>query len=173
MYKFRYGFMKDNVNIFQLMYSATDSFIFETIGENFNELMQKHNDFFYLSYFPKGSQYFCNDNKKVPAKMRDEYGGKIIYETTILKSKIYSIRTVDKNEKIIHKGRNSFIRYDEYEDTCTNKKVINNTMSGIKSKNQEIFTYEINKRSLCDFDAKRYILADGINTLAYGHFIKN
>ena len=94
MYKFRYGFMKDNVNIFQLMYSATDSFIFETIGENFNELMQKHNDFFYLSYFPKGSQYFCNDNKKVPGKVKDEYGGKIIYETTILRSKNYSIRTV-------------------------------------------------------------------------------
>ena len=105
--------------------------------------------------------------------MKDEYHGEIIYETTILKSKIYSIRTVDKNDKIIHKGNNSFIRYDEYEDTCTNKKVINNTMSGIKSKNHEIFTYEINKRSLCDFDDKRYILSDGINTLAYSHFIKN
>ena len=46
------------------------------------------------------------------------------------------------------------------EDTCTNKKVINNKMSGIKSKNHEIFTYEINKRSLCDFDDKIYIFAD-------------
>ena len=42
-------------------------------------------------------------------------------------------------------------------------------MSGIKSKNHEIFTYEISKISLCDFDDKRYISADGINTLAYGH----
>ena len=42
-------------------------------------------------------------------------------------------------------------------------------MSGIKSKNHEIFTYEINKRSLCDFDDKIYIFADWINTLAYGH----
>ena len=56
MYKFRYAFMKDNVNIFELLYSDTDSFIFEIIGENFNELMHKHNDFFDLSYFPKGSQ---------------------------------------------------------------------------------------------------------------------
>ena len=92
--------------------------------------------------------------------MQDEYGGKIICEITTLKSKIYSIRTVDKNEKSIHKGHNSFIRYDEYEDTRTNKKVINNKMSGIKSKNQEIFTYESNKRSLRDFDDKIYIFAD-------------
>ena len=42
-------------------------------------------------------------------------------------------------------------------------------MSGIKSKNHEIFTYEISKRSLCNFDDKIYILADRINTLAYGH----
>ena len=101
--------------------------------------------------------------------MQDEYGGKIICEITTLKSKMYSIRTVDKNEKSIHKGHNSFIRYDEYEDTRTNKKVINNKMSGIKSKNHEIFTYESNKRSLRDFDDKIYIFADWINTLAYGH----
>ena len=80
MYKYRYGFMKDNVNIFELLYSDTDSFIFEIIGE---------------------------------------YGGKIIYEITTLKSKMYSIRTVDKNEKSIHKGHNSFIGYDEYEGRYT------------------------------------------------------
>ena len=30
-------------------------------------------------------------------------------------------------------------------------------------------TYESNKTSLSAFDGKRYILDDGINTLAYGH----
>ena len=42
-------------------------------------------------------------------------------------------------------------------------------MRGIKSKKREIITYESNKRSLPDFDDKRYILDDGINTLPYGH----
>ena len=40
MQKFRYGFMKDNVRIFKLLYSDTDSFIYE-IGENFYEIMNK------------------------------------------------------------------------------------------------------------------------------------
>ena len=42
-------------------------------------------------------------------------------------------------------------------------------MRGFKSKNHEIFTYEDDKISLCDFDDKRYILPDGIHTLPYGH----
>ena len=42
-------------------------------------------------------------------------------------------------------------------------------MRGVKSKKHELVTYESNKRSLSDFDDKRYILSDGINTSAYGH----
>ena len=101
--------------------------------------------------------------------MKDEYAGKYVIEAVILGPKMYSIRTVDRNEKSIHKGHNSFIGYDEYEDTRTNKKVINNQMCRIKPKNHERFTYEINKRSLHDFDDKIYVLEDGINTLPYGH----
>ena len=78
-------------------------------------------------------------------------------------------KTVDGGGKSTHKGHNSFIRYDEYEYTRTNKEVIRNNMRGFKSKNHEIFTYESNKISLCDFDDKRYILPDGIHTLPYGH----
>ena len=144
MYKFHYGFMKDNVRVFKLLYSDTDSFIYE-IGENLYEIMNKHKEFFDLSNQPKDSKYYCNDNKKVPGKMKDEYGGKIICEVTVLKPKMYSILDINKNEKSIHKGHNSFINYDEYEDTRSNKKVIGHKMSGMKSKNHKIFTYGNNK----------------------------
>ena len=40
MYKFHYRFIKDNARIFKLLYSDTDSFIYE-IGENFYEIMNK------------------------------------------------------------------------------------------------------------------------------------
>ena len=67
------------------------------------------------------------------------------------------------------RGHNSFIGYDEYEDTRTDKRVINNKICRIKAKNHERFTYEINKRSLHDFDDKIQVLEDGINALPYGH----
>ena len=82
---------------------------------------------------------------------------------------MYSTRDVNSNEKSTQKGHNSLIKYQEYEDTHSNKKVIRPKMGGIKSKHHKLFTYESNKRSLCDFDEKRYILDDGINTLPYGH----
>ena len=65
MYEFHYGFMKNNVSIFKLLYSDTDSFIYE-IGEDFYEIMYKHKEVFDLSNQPKDSKYYCNDNKKVP-----------------------------------------------------------------------------------------------------------
>ena len=130
--------------------------------------MHKHKNFFDLSNYPKNSKYFCIDNKKVLEKMKDEYGRKIIY-ITALKSKMYSICDVNKNEKSAHKGHNSLIKYEEFKDTHSNKKAIKLTTRGIKSKNNKLVTYESDKRSLSDFDDKRYILFDGINTLSYGH----
>ena len=85
MYKFHYGFMKNNVdNIFNLLVTDTDSFIYE-ISENFYEIMYQNKESFDVSNQPKNSKYSRNNNKKVPGKMKDEYEGKIIYEIAALK----------------------------------------------------------------------------------------
>ena len=42
-------------------------------------------------------------------------------------------------------------------------------MKRILSEKHSIGTYDINKISLSCFDDKKYILDNGINTLAYGH----
>ena len=40
-------------------------------------------------------------------------------------------------------------------------------MKGIRSNLHQLGTYKINKTSLSCFDDKRYILDDGVSTLAY------
>ena len=110
----------------------------------------------------------CHDNKKVPGKIKDEYGGISIYEFTGLKSKMYSI-CPRNNEKSILKGHNSFISNNEYRDVLQYKKAVRHQMSGVRSKKHELATYASNKKSISCFDDKRYILSDGINTLPYGH----
>ena len=50
---------------------------------------------------------------------------------------------------------------------CLIKKIMRHIMNRIQSKLYKIGTYEVFKKSLSCFDDKRYILDDGINSLAY------
>ena len=43
-------------------------------------------------------------------------------------------------------------------------------MNVIRSYKHEVYTEEVNKVALCSDDDKRYILEDGINTLAWEHY---
>ena len=36
----------------------------------------KYQELFDLSSFPKSSKYYCDENRKIVGKMKDEYGGK-------------------------------------------------------------------------------------------------
>ena len=126
-------------------------------------------NFFDLSNFPKDSKYYCADNKKVLGKLKDEYGGTPIKEYVGTKSKTYSIRDMNYCKNNAHKGHNYNIIYDDFEDVLFNEKVIRHSMGGMKSIDHKMYTYEINKKSLSAFDDKRYILADGINTLSNGY----
>ena len=73
----------------------TDSFIIELIEENFDDIMLENKEFFDLSNFSKNSKYRTNDNKKVPGKMKYEYGGIVIYKFAAPKPKSYTI--IDEN----------------------------------------------------------------------------
>ena len=48
-----------------------------------------------------------------------------------------------------------------------NKQIVQ--MNKIRSDNHKLFTYNVNKIGLSVFDDKRFILDDGITTLAHGH----
>ena len=168
MYKFYYVFVKKKCKNPILLFTNADSLCFET-DENFYEIMLNNKEFFDLSNFPKDSKYFCDDNKKVPGKMKDKYRGIAIWIFIGTKSKMYSILDVNKCEKSVYKGHSSNITFDEFMDVHSNEKVIRHIMKGIKSFGHRMYTYESNKTSLSAFDDKRYILDDGIHTLSYGH----
>ena len=62
---------------------------------------------------------------------------------------------------------NTATEFNEFKDTLFNKKVIRHKMKRIPSKKHKIGTYEVKEISLSCFDDKRYVLDDGIHTLAY------
>ena len=101
--------------------------------------------------------------------MKDELGGVKIDEFVGLKSKMYSLISSDGKEINKAKGVNLKLRHKEYVDVMSGKKVVRHKMKRIQSNLHKIGTYDISKISLSCFDDKRYVLSDGINTLAYYH----
>ena len=67
------------------------------------------------------------------------------------------------------KGVNLMLKHKEYVDVLFNKKVLRHKMKRILSEKHNIGSYVINKISLSCYEDKRFILDDGINSLAYGH----
>ena len=62
--------------------------------------MLENKEFFDLSNFPKKSKYHTDDNKKVPGKMKDEYGGTTILEYAGAKPKSYTLIDVIIMKKV-------------------------------------------------------------------------
>ena len=77
--------MKKKFKRCRLLFTDTDSICYEC-NEDPYEIMLKNKELFDLSNFPVSSKYYCNDNKKVPGKMKDEYGGKSVLKFVGLKS---------------------------------------------------------------------------------------
>ena len=131
--------------------------------------MYAYKELFDLSNFSKSSKCYCNENKKIVGKMKDEYGRKLILKFVGLISKMYSILDESSNEKNTNKGHNAFIEFQKFQDTLFQKKILRHIMRGKKSKSHNLGTYKTNKICLSCFDDKRYTLRNGIGTFAYGH----
>ena len=101
--------------------------------------------------------------------MKDEFGGVIVTEFAGLKSKTYSMKKINDKEYNTSKGVNVATVFDKFKDVLFNEKIIKHKMKIIQSKKHKLGTDEIDKISLSCFDDKRYVLDDGIRTLAYFH----
>ena len=123
---------------------------------------------FDFSGYPKDSVYYDDTNKKVLGKMKDEFNGVKIDEFVALKSKMYLLISGDW-EMNKAKGVNLNFKHKEYVDVLFNKKVLRHKMKRILSEKHSIGSYVLNKVSLSCYNDKRFILDDGINSLAYGH----
>jgi hypothetical protein len=61
------------------------------------------------------------------------------------------------------------VRHRHYVESLTDKRQTVATFSNTVSKNHVLQTVQVRKVCLSAFDDKRYVLADGVHTLAYGH----
>ena len=150
-----------------MLFTDTDSLTSEIKSEDVYEKFFKHNYFFGFSNYPKDSKFFDLTNKKVIGEMEDESEAKIIGEFVGLNSNMYSMKNIDGKESNTAKGENIATEFNEFKDTLFNKKIIGHKMRRIQGKKHEMGICEIDKISLSLFDDERFVLNDGIHTLAY------
>ena len=107
--------------------------------------------------------------------MKDECSSLAPQEFVGLRPKTYSILLLNGKPQFIAKGfsRRYILKHLHHRDYLRILKGTESTIatfSTIRSLKQQINTLEVTKKCLSAFDVKRYILNDGITTLAYGHY---
>ena len=152
------------------MFTDTDSLIYEIKRvDNIYEKIYLDKHLFDFSNYSKDSKFRDNTNVKVIGKMKDEMCDKVVDEFVGLKSKMYSLITIDDVEKIRAKGINTKLKNGEFFDVLDNKKIVKHNMKRIQSKRHRLGTYNVSKVSLSCFDDERYILDDGKSSHSYFH----
>ena len=113
-------------------------------------------------------------NHKIPGLMSDETGGEPIKQFRGLRAKLYSLTVGSKEVKRAKGVEKSVvkhhIKHQHYCDILENSSTMRTAMTTFRHKDHQLYTVRVNKLGLSAFDDKRYILADGVTTLAYGHF---
>ena len=179
MYEFHYDYIKPKYgDRAKLLFTDTDSFMYEIQTEDFyKDISRDVKDRFDTSDYPENhpSGIPTGINKKVLGMMKDEAAGKNIIEFVGLRSKLYSFIMEEGKESKKCKGikkqvvQNS-ITHEDYKTCLTTGKEQYKKQNILRSYNHEVYTEEVNKIALSAMDDKRYILKDGMHTLAWGHY---
>ena len=114
-------------------------------------------------------------NAKVIGNMKGECSSLAAQEFLGLRAKMYSILLPNGKPKFTAKGvsRRYILKHLHHKDYLRILKETESaiaTFSTLRSQKQQIKTIELTKICLSAFDDKRYILNDGITTLAYEHY---
>ena len=158
MYKFHYEYVSNTRNSAKLLFTDTDSLVYEIKDQDIYEQCFKDRDVFDFSECPVSSEYYDSSNKKALRKMKDELNGIKILEVVGLKSKMYSLISVDYKKVSKAKAVNKKVRHKEFVDALFKKNVVRHNMNRIQSKSHMIGNYNVFKISLSYFDDKRYVL---------------
>ena len=123
-YDFHYNYFKENYDA-RLLFTDTDSLAYEIKGvDDIYEKIYSNKDLFDFSNYPKESKFYNKSNKRAIGKMKNELGRKTISEFIGLKSKMYSLITVDDEEKIRAKCVNKKLKDSEFVDVLSGKIVV-------------------------------------------------
>lgn len=187
MYRFHYDIMlplyKKNI---KLLYGDTDSFFYEIFTDDFYKDINVPymKQYFDMSDYPKTHSNFSDVNKKVLGCFKDECCGIPIVEYVGLRPKLYTYRTI--NDEYLEKVKRLSLRkakgitkcvvqnqinFEDYKLCLLNEIEIKKNVKIFNSKKHVVRTLTVNKIALSANDNKRVVCENGIDTMAYGHYL--
>ena len=174
MYDFHYNYMKVKYGEkAKLLFTDTDSLCYEIQTDDVYIDMHTDQHLFDTCKYNPDHFLYSLHNKKVIGKMKDECDGKIIEEFVGLRPKMYSM-VFDGKEKKTAKGikrtEAKKLKQDMYRSCLFDENIQMCHMNQIRSFGHQLHSISINKIGLSPYDDKRYVLSDGTNTLAHGHY---
>ena len=176
MYDFHYNYIKKKYgDKAKLLFTDTDSLCYEFQTDDLYLDMKDDHHQFDTSNYKEDNFLYSLENKKVLGKMKDECAGEIIDEFIGLRSKMYSLSYGGKEKKTAKGVKRRVVefnlRHQCYKDSLLNSHIKYSTMNQIRSFNHHLYSVAIKKISLSPYDDKRYVMENGCDTLAHGHYI--
>ncbi|CAC5376476.1 unnamed protein product [Mytilus coruscus] len=158
----------------KLMMTDTDSLLYHIITDDVYRDMEKDKHLFDFSNYP--IDHFLHDisNAKKPGLFKDETAGIPKQQFAGLRSKMYNFKCRGKEQKrakgIIKSVVKKETRHSQHVDCLLEQENILRNQFLIRSHLHQLQIQNVNKVALCSFDDKRYVMDNGLDTLAFGHF---
>lgn len=177
MYSFHYEVMKAHFgNSLQLLYTDTDSLLYEVNHPHVYKELGKLSSFFDFSNYPTAHHLHSTNGMRRPGLFKDEAGGRIITEFVGLRSKMYSFKVdgeggrVEENKTA--KGVKASVikrqlHHEDYKNCLFEQNQLEHDFNHITSKSHSVVTAHKRKISLSPFDDKRFLL-NNVKSLPYG-----
>jgi len=177
MYTFYYDYLKPKYgDRCRLLFTDTDSLCCHIETDDLYADMWQNLELFDTSNFESKHPLYSLKNHRVLGKFKSETGSVAPSEFVGLRAKMYSLHVpnLNKHSKMRAKGiKKSYVkkhvRHQQFLDVLQTRNSTLSRFRTFQSKNHVLQTVEITKSCLNAFDDKRYILDDGVTTLAYGH----
>jgi len=171
------------------LYCDTDSCIIHVEEKNVLEKLAKeeYRQFFDFSNVDKKHPLYSDHNAGKLGIFKEETGLKPIYEFVALKPKMYSYRfssqstyidengivrdkhTLKKAKGVPRSALANHILFNDYKKALFEDESIYTVDTRISCRKHRVFTEEVKKLALTNTYNKRYILPNGVSSLAYGN----
>ena len=189
MYDFHYRHMKVKYpgDRLKLLFTDTDSLCYAVkTSDIYKDMEADALEKYDFSGYPFDHSLYSAKNKKIIGMMKDELDSIPLEEIVALRPKCYCLKYCGKvnkkkiiKEELIEKStaagtkksvKDSELTFNHFLNTLLTKKNKYVTQNNIVSNKHCLYSVNQTKISLSAQDTKRYILGDGINTLAHGHY---